>query len=417
MNLSNSCIECQKSASRTSKSYANAPRDVWSLGVILVNLTCNDFPWARASQSDSQYCAYLKDRQFLRTILPLSSGLNSILQRVFEPDPLKRISIPELRAQIMACTQFVTNVGGTVVGGCRRCGLKNDAMYTSALYPQLLEAQVTLTQDIDPTTNPLINPIPGNYVAPPMRGIYSSTHGLTRHVTNFPEDEAHRGPPGHFGDDRRSRSPRGGRNNDDDRRGGGEYSSRYDDRDAGERHYRLRERHDDGGGPRAGREDRYGGNGGARGEDLSNPVEACGNPQPPRLGSQVGPLAPEIASHIAVFFGGSMARQRLISILQTRDLNPAVRGILELGIAGYTIHEGYHGTSIVIYVRRAILLLTTCSTDFNDGRGRVWGRALVPPSGGPSEHSSRHDDRDSGRHDRLRERRDDGGGPHAGRED
>jgi hypothetical protein len=73
-----------------------------------------------------------------------------------------------------------------------------------------------------------------------------------------------------------------------------------------------------------------------------DPVEACSTPQ--ALGTQQVPLAPDIASQIAVFFGGAVARQHLISILQTRDILPEVRAILELAIAGYTLHEGYHGT-------------------------------------------------------------------------
>jgi len=94
--------ECQQS-SRSTGFYASAPNDVWSLGVILVNLTCGRNPWKRASQSDSTYRAYLKDRKFLRTILPISQELNSILVRVFEPNPLKRISLQELRLRIMNC--------------------------------------------------------------------------------------------------------------------------------------------------------------------------------------------------------------------------------------------------------------------------------------------------------------------------
>ncbi|KAI5788451.1 kinase-like domain-containing protein [Geopyxis carbonaria] len=103
--------ECQQSSSRTANYYASAPNDVWSLGVILVNLTCGRNPWKRAYHSDSTYRAYLKDRQFLRTILPVSPGLNSILQRVFEPNPLKRISIQELRIRILACPRFTTGPG------------------------------------------------------------------------------------------------------------------------------------------------------------------------------------------------------------------------------------------------------------------------------------------------------------------
>jgi serine/threonine protein kinase len=104
--------ECQQSASRSQICYESAPNDVWSLGVILVNLTCGRNPWKRASQSESSYRAYLKDRRnFLTTILPVSAGLNSILQKVFEPDPIKRITVSELRARIMACPKLTNGPG------------------------------------------------------------------------------------------------------------------------------------------------------------------------------------------------------------------------------------------------------------------------------------------------------------------
>jgi serine/threonine protein kinase len=89
--------ECQQSSSRPYACYASAPNDIWSLGVILVNLTCGRNPWKKASPEDSTFRAYLKDSKFLRTILPLSPELDSILRLVFECDPHKRISIQKLR--------------------------------------------------------------------------------------------------------------------------------------------------------------------------------------------------------------------------------------------------------------------------------------------------------------------------------
>ncbi|PGH23375.1 RAN protein kinase [Polytolypa hystricis UAMH7299] len=100
--------ECQQS---NLTPYASAPNDVWSLGVILVNLSCGRNPWKRASSEDSTFRAYLKDPQFLRTILPLSPELNSILRRIFECDPQKRISIPELRRLIVECPRFTVRPG------------------------------------------------------------------------------------------------------------------------------------------------------------------------------------------------------------------------------------------------------------------------------------------------------------------
>lgn len=91
-----------------------APNDVWSLGVILVNLTCGRNPWKQASFQDSTYRAYAGSKDFLKTILPLSEELNDILGRIFNPIPEQRITLPELRTRIMACSQFTVPPMSTI---------------------------------------------------------------------------------------------------------------------------------------------------------------------------------------------------------------------------------------------------------------------------------------------------------------
>lgn len=76
---------------------------------MLVNLTCGRNPWKRASTEDSTFQAYLKDPFFLKSILPLSTEMVCILSRVFERDPTKRITIPELRQAILECPCFTEN--------------------------------------------------------------------------------------------------------------------------------------------------------------------------------------------------------------------------------------------------------------------------------------------------------------------
>lgn len=105
-------VECQQSSSGSPPFYASGPNDVWSLGIILVNLTCGRNPWKRASIDDSTFRAYLKNPRFLSSILPLSPELDSILRRIFECDPRKRISIPELRNLIIRCPRFTTRSTG-----------------------------------------------------------------------------------------------------------------------------------------------------------------------------------------------------------------------------------------------------------------------------------------------------------------
>lgn len=98
--------ECQQTSPKGAFCYASAPNDIWSMGVILVNLTCGRNPWKRASTEDPTYRAYLKNPLFLSSILPISLELDGILRRIFEPDPQRRIGIPQLRSLILNCSAF-----------------------------------------------------------------------------------------------------------------------------------------------------------------------------------------------------------------------------------------------------------------------------------------------------------------------
>ncbi|KAJ9620457.1 Serine/threonine protein kinase [Taxawa tesnikishii (nom. ined.)] len=101
--------ECQQATPKSFSCYASAPNDVWSLGVILVNLTCGRNPWKRASMDDSTFRAYMKDRNFLKSILPLSDDLDCILRRIFEYNPTQRVTLPELRELIIRCPRLTNS--------------------------------------------------------------------------------------------------------------------------------------------------------------------------------------------------------------------------------------------------------------------------------------------------------------------
>lgn len=84
--------------------YATGPNDVWSLGVILINLTSGRNPWKKASLDDPTFRAYVNDSHTLRRILPsLSDEVHSIIRRIFSVDPTKRITLPQLRDAILQC--------------------------------------------------------------------------------------------------------------------------------------------------------------------------------------------------------------------------------------------------------------------------------------------------------------------------
>lgn len=48
----------------------------------------------------------MKDPEFLRTILPISLELDAILRRIFDFNPAKRATIPELRQMVLNCSAF-----------------------------------------------------------------------------------------------------------------------------------------------------------------------------------------------------------------------------------------------------------------------------------------------------------------------
>ena len=89
-----------------STSYPTRAGDVWSLGIILVNLVCGRNPWRIASPSDESFGAFLKDPNFLRKILPISSQCLYVLEQIFTVNPADRISLHHLRKLVMQVTCF-----------------------------------------------------------------------------------------------------------------------------------------------------------------------------------------------------------------------------------------------------------------------------------------------------------------------
>ncbi|OZJ02142.1 hypothetical protein BZG36_05229, partial [Bifiguratus adelaidae] len=110
--------ECQGPAYPTSKTsvrsssshaYSTQANDIWSLGIILINLTTGRNPWKQAHPSDETFAAFCKDPRFLRQILPISRELCDILSCIFCLDPQKRIDWQELHSLIQDCRYFYAN--------------------------------------------------------------------------------------------------------------------------------------------------------------------------------------------------------------------------------------------------------------------------------------------------------------------
>ncbi|KAI0756166.1 kinase-like domain-containing protein [Daedaleopsis nitida] len=79
--------------------YAYCPRasDIWALGVVFLNLTCELNPWAKATLEDPVFVRFLERRHTSSRTAHLSEGARAILRRMLEVDPNERITLPELR--------------------------------------------------------------------------------------------------------------------------------------------------------------------------------------------------------------------------------------------------------------------------------------------------------------------------------
>ncbi|PWN45848.1 kinase-like protein, partial [Ceraceosorus guamensis] len=98
--------ECQGGITKRLTEYDTAANDVWSLGVILVNLICGRNPWKQACPGDETFREYLRNPDFLQDILPISDETNKLLKRIFTIREEWRCTLPELRKMVANISRF-----------------------------------------------------------------------------------------------------------------------------------------------------------------------------------------------------------------------------------------------------------------------------------------------------------------------
>ncbi|KAH9941740.1 kinase-like protein [Epithele typhae] len=99
--------ECQGGMFAHNRAYSPLFNDVWSLGIILVNLITGRNPWKSASADDCTFQAYLKNPDsFLPTVLPISEDVNFLLVRALEVDWRHRITLREMRHLLESIDNF-----------------------------------------------------------------------------------------------------------------------------------------------------------------------------------------------------------------------------------------------------------------------------------------------------------------------
>ncbi|KAG5646737.1 hypothetical protein DXG03_002419 [Asterophora parasitica] len=99
--------ECQGGAFALDGSYSPRSNDIWSLGIILLNLATGRNPWRTATTDDLTFQAYLRDPLgFFPSVLPVSLEINDILIQMLHVDWTQRATLPEIRQQMEDITSF-----------------------------------------------------------------------------------------------------------------------------------------------------------------------------------------------------------------------------------------------------------------------------------------------------------------------
>ena len=140
---------------------------------MLVNLTCGRNPWKRAAVEDSTFKAFVKDRSYLQSILPVSDELNYILQRIFEIDPSRRASLDELYDLILHCPRFTQALPGSSFSSPSYSPVSSvvDLPLTPPYSPLESAANISLDPASDSLDIPPMEPLPGQQF-PAISGAY-----------------------------------------------------------------------------------------------------------------------------------------------------------------------------------------------------------------------------------------------------
>jgi len=113
--------ECQGGAFAPTGSYPPNLSDIWSLGIILLNMVTGRKPWTSATSSDPSFQQYLRDPMgFLPTVLPISPELNNVLIRMLDVDLRDRITLRDVQYAIEEVTSFYSD-GVVFEGSIARC--------------------------------------------------------------------------------------------------------------------------------------------------------------------------------------------------------------------------------------------------------------------------------------------------------
>lgn len=105
--------ENRKYDSLSLKYFPTIAGDIWSLGVLFINISCLRNPWPMALLTQDENTVFRDymlhgKKKILSQILPISTQFNLLLDKIFRLDPNERINLPALRQEIMTIDLFHT---------------------------------------------------------------------------------------------------------------------------------------------------------------------------------------------------------------------------------------------------------------------------------------------------------------------
>lgn len=96
------CVECDD----LEYPYDTRRNDIWALAITLIQMVTGRLPWGTATIEDRHFVKFLDNPRHLRTIFPISSGLNDILHRALTIIPDEACTLSEFRKLIRNLDRF-----------------------------------------------------------------------------------------------------------------------------------------------------------------------------------------------------------------------------------------------------------------------------------------------------------------------
>ncbi|KAF5347343.1 hypothetical protein D9756_009959 [Leucocoprinus leucothites] len=113
--------ECQTSDATYEGIYSPQSCDIWSLGIVLLNIVTGRNPWKIATHEDPTFRSYRRNPYyFLPKILPISPQLNDVLAMMLSLEWRARPSIPEIRSAVAQINTFYST-DAIFEGNVARC--------------------------------------------------------------------------------------------------------------------------------------------------------------------------------------------------------------------------------------------------------------------------------------------------------